>query len=105
MIVIEGRLDVDVIDSRSLANYMDHRKYTVRALADEVERELRKDKKAKRKTCSKSTIGHLRSGLRKAAAPEVAAAIEVVLGAPSGSLFRASISNVSREVGRRRTAA
>ena len=89
---------MDVIDSRALANYMDYREYSVRSLAEAVELQLRKNKKADRKTCSKSTIGHLRSGSRKSAAPEVAAAIEKVLGAPNGSLFRASISNVARAV-------
>ena len=86
MIRIEGRFEVKLISAQALAQYMKHRGFTVRSLAEVV-------------GTSRATIGHLRSGKRNTCAPDLAKRIERVLDAPAGSLFVASISRVAREVG------
>lgn len=91
MIVIEGRFGVKLISADALAQYMRHRDFTVRTLADEVTR-IRKCR------VSPATIGHLRSGKRNTCHPDTAKAIEKALGAPRGSLFVADVSHVAREV-------
>lgn len=88
MIVIDGRFDVKLISSRAFAEYMKHRGFTVRTLADRV-------------GCSRSLIGHLRSGERDTCKPATARGIEKALDAPAGSLFIPKVSRVSREVGRK----
>ena len=98
MLVTERRFDVQVIDAQSLAAYMEQREYTVRTLADAVERELRRRRVANPRV-SHSVIGHLRnpnSG-RRYCRPEVAKAIEKILNAPPGSLFVERLSSVQRE--------
>lgn len=103
MIVTVRRLDMKLKDEQFLQVLMTHRGYTVRSLADAVERQLRKkDRKAR---VSHSTIGHLRSGERKTAKPAVAAAIEDILNEPRGSLFSAEVSIVQRETSRKKVAA
>lgn len=98
MVTTEPRIDSKCIDASRLALYMTHSNQTVRGLADEVERRLRKtNKKAK---CSHSTIGHLRSGERSVCSTAVALAIEDILGAPRGTLFVDRVSIVSVERGR-----
>lgn len=92
MIRIEGRFEVRLISSTAFAQYMKHRGFTVRTLADHV-------------GCSHSTIGHLRSGARKTCNPEIAKKIERLLDAPAGSLFVPRVSHVAREVMRERASA
>lgn len=87
MIVIEGRFEVKLISSVALAQFMKHRGHTVRSLAAAV-------------GCSRSLIGHLRSGERDTCHPDTAKKIERALDAPVGSLFVANVSHVAREVGR-----
>lgn len=89
MIVQGGRFEVRVISSQAFAQYMKHRGFTVRSLAQA----LGDDR-------YRSTIGHLRSGKRPTCDPALAKRIEKVLDAPLGSLFIPSVSHVSREVGR-----
>lgn len=85
MIRIEGRFEVKLISAGALAQYMTHRGYTVRTLAERV-------------NCSHSVIGHLRSGARRTCHPDTAKKIERALDAPTGSLFIANVSHVAREV-------
>lgn len=85
MIRIEGRFEVKLISAPAFAQYMKHRGFTVRSLAEVT-------------GASRSTIGHLRSGKRNTCAPDLARRIERVLDAPTGSLFVPSISRVAREV-------
>lgn len=103
MITIERRLDVKLTSSIMLAEYMRLRGFTVRTLADAVERELQKRKytaKDGQKTCKHATIGHLRSGERDNASTNVAIAISEVLDAPLSSLFSAKVSTVHRDTRR-----
>ena len=87
MIRIEGRFEVRVISHLAFAQYMKHRGYTVRTLADAVGGpQLR------------STIGHLRSGKRSTCDPDLARRIERALDAPRDSLFVPLVSRVAREV-------
>ena len=95
---MEVRLDVKVISAAALAQYMEHKGWTVRTLAVAVERELLKKNKGAR--FGFRSLGHLRSGKRDNCPPEVGAAIERVLGAPPGSLFSDRLSPVQREKGR-----
>lgn len=92
MIRLEGRFDVKLISAHAFAEYMRHRGFTVRSLAARV-------------GCSRSLIGHLRSGERDTCQPATARKIEKALDAPAGSLFVGKVSYVSREVGPQRTAA
>lgn len=85
MIVIERRVDVQLISSDALRTYMQFRALTVRKLA-------------KAAGCSPATVGHLRSGARKTCQPQTARAIAEALGAPVEALFVARLSNISREV-------
>lgn len=85
MIRIEGRFEVRLISSAAFAQYMKHRGFTVRTLAEQV-------------GCSHSVIGHLRSGARKTCNPVTAKKIERLLDAPAGSLFVPHVSHVAREV-------
>ncbi|UQB71276.1 hypothetical protein KI427_16800 [Rhodococcus ruber] len=95
---IEGRFWVRLISSDAFAQYMEHRGFKVRSLAAAVEAELRKSgRKGKDATCSPSTIGHLRSGIRNSCRPHRARAIEKVLGAPPGSLFLPQVLHVVRD--------
>ena len=72
-------------DAAMLRQYMEFKDLTIRQLAN-------------RAGVSRSTIGHLVSGERSNAKPQTARAIEEALGAPSGLLFEARASKVSREV-------
>lgn len=101
MIIKEVRHDMQVISHAALGSYMKHRGYTVRTLADAVDREVRK--KHPEITVTRSTIGHLRnprSG-RRNVKPAVGRAIEKILGAPPNSLFMDTLSSVERETYRR----
>ncbi len=89
MIVVESRLDVRLISSTVLADYMKFRNLSVRDLAA-----------AMNKPSARSTIGHLLSGKRATCAPDTARRIEKALNAPPGSLFVAKVSSVQREIGR-----
>lgn len=96
---IQGRLWVKLISSEAFAQYMKFRGYTVRTLADAVDRENRKQGHT---TSSRAIIGHLRSGKRDTCQPWTAISVEKCLEAPNGSLFVPRLSYVSRS---RRTAA
>lgn len=101
MIIKEVRHDMQVISPAALGSYMKHRGYTVRTLADAVDREVRR--KHPKLSATRSTIGHLRnpkSG-RRNVRPEVGIAIERVLEAPPGSLFVDRLSSVERETYRK----
>jgi hypothetical protein len=87
VIRIEGRFEVRVISHAAFANYMKHRGFTVRTLADRVGG-------AKHR----SAIGHLRSGKRSYCDPALARRIEDALDAPRDSLFVPAVSRVAREV-------
>ncbi|MEU3847153.1 hypothetical protein AB0E44_09170 [Micrococcus terreus] len=89
-----------------LATLMDHKGYTVRSLADQVDVDLRKTHAKRSRAdstapneCSKSTIGNLRSGYRKRVHPDTAAAIAHRLGLPVDALFTPKVSTVYRERG------
>lgn len=85
MIISSGRFWVRLISSEALAQYMEHRDLSVRALAHKA-------------GISPALVGHLRSGKRNTCLPANAKVIERCLGAPPGSLFVPQISRVSREV-------
>lgn len=92
------RYEVVLIDARNLRRSMTYKRHTLRSLANEVSRELRKSRDPEAvKAVSKSTIGHLTGGVQKVARPEVAAAIEEVLDVAPGTLFTQRVSTVSRE--------
>ncbi len=91
----ERRTDVYLKDPNILQVFMELHHYSVRNLADAVERELRK--KDKRATCSPASIGHLRSGKRSYVSTDRAFAISKILTAPESTLFTAKVSNVARE--------
>lgn len=80
----EGRFEVRLISSDALAQYMRFRGFTVRSLAQRV-------------GCSRSTIGHLRTGERRVCKPDLARAIERALDAPAGSLFVPRLLRVARK--------
>jgi len=86
VVVQEVRFDVRLISSAALAQYMQHRGFTVRSLADRL-------------GVKHARIGHLRSGHRKTCDPALARKIEKALDAPPGSLFVAEVSTVYRERG------
>jgi hypothetical protein len=94
VVVVERKFWVKLIDRGTLLRYMDFRGFTVRSLAEAVDREVKKhDKKT---VSTKSAIGHLRSGERSTVQPWTARAIEKCLECPPGSLFVAEVSHVSR---------
>lgn len=90
---VHGRLWVKLISSAALAQYMSFRGFSVRTLAEAVDRE---NAKKGRETSSRAVIGHLRSGGRNTCQPWTASAIEKCLDAPAGSLFVPHLSHVSR---------
>lgn len=100
MIVTERRLDLKVISSRALGEYMVHRGYSVRALAAAVEREVQRTNPEV--TVKHALIGHLRNPRsdRRSVKPVVGRAIEKVLDAPRGSLFIEELSSVQRDTRR-----
>jgi DNA-binding Xre family transcriptional regulator len=85
--IISGRFWVRLISADALAQYMEHRDFTVRKLAAKV-------------GVSSALVGHLRSGRRNTCKPETAKAIEKALSAPPGSLFVPQVTPVAR-AGRR----
>jgi hypothetical protein len=101
-----GEFRLKLISHEALARYMKYRDFTVRSLAEAVQKELVRKKADPRITCSRAKIGHLRSGYSDVCDyDEVAMAIEEVLGAPRGSLFVPSVSRVSQVVSRTRVPA
>lgn len=96
MIVIEGRVDMQLNSSAILGQLMDHNGYSVRGLSGAVDKQLRKKRKQVR--CGRGTIGNLRSGYRNTCKPEVAEAICEILNIPLSALFTTTVSNVQREV-------
>lgn len=73
-----------VRDAGVLAQYMAYRGFSVRGLAMKVR-------------VSHATIGHLRSGHRKAVKPELARAIAKALDAPEDLLFLPELSRITRD--------
>lgn len=92
--VTEGKFWVKLIDEKTLVRYMQFRGFTVRSLAEAVDRQVKKTEK--KSISSRAAIGHLRSGKRSTVQPWTARAIEVCLECPPGSLFVAEVSHVSR---------
>lgn len=80
---------------RALRDAMSFRRYTLRSLAAAVTRDL---ERKKQRGVSYQSLGHLLTGYQKTTRPEVARAIEEILDVPTGSLFEARVSNLSREV-------
>lgn len=97
MMVIERRFDVNLISAQVLSQYMEHRGFSLKRLADAV--------------CilgvptSKATIGHLVSGHTKATLPARARAICKVLDVPVNVLFSPKVSIVKRASARTATTA
>lgn len=86
MIRTEWRLDMRLKDRTMLRQYMEFKHMNVRQLA-------------KASGVSRATVGHLHSGARQGGcSPKTARLIEEALGCPSGLLFEARASKVSREV-------
>lgn len=95
--VTEGKFWVKLIDRGTLVRYMDFRGFTVRTLAEAVDREVKKHDRMT--ISSRAAIGHLRSdgkASRSTVQPWTARAIEKCLECPPGSLFVAEVSRVSR---------
>lgn len=78
------------------AQLMEHNGFTVRSLAEEATRELRKSRS--REVVKRGTVGNLRSGYRNTCKPEVAKALAKCLNVPVEALFSGKVSNVRREV-------
>ena len=95
MIMIERRLDMDLVDHKLMAQLMKINGYSVRSLKDDVNTELRKRKLGY--TIEHATIGHLRSGFRSYCRPETAEIVSELLKIPTTTLFRAKVSSVQRE--------
>lgn len=90
MRVIEGRLDVKLISPQVLRQYMEHRGYSLKGLADAVT--------LRGVPTSKATIGHLTNDHVKVTKPERARAIAEVLDVPVRVLFVEEVSHVQRDV-------
>ena len=90
MRVIERRLDVKLISPTVLRDYMEHRRLSLKGLADAVT--------AKGIKTSKSTIGHLTTGHVRNTSRKRALAIAEVLDVPSRVLFTEEVSIVQRDV-------
>jgi len=84
VLTYEKRFDVRLSSRTLLIRYMDHRGLSVRDLAALTH-------------CSRSVIGHLRSGKRASCESKTAKAVERVLDVPAGTLFDARVSPVLRE--------
>lgn len=104
MVCTEGRLEVKLNSHDLFATLMQHNGYTVRSLAEAVEKDLRKTYKRRLRNdptapaeCSKSTIGNLRSGYRNSVHPDTAAAIADRLEMPMEALFSRRVSTVYRD--------
>ncbi len=74
--------------------------FSVRGLADEVSRELRKDRRKTPMTISRSTISNLETGAATRVHHRRASAIERVLKLPPGHLFRVEAFNVHTNTAR-----
>lgn len=90
MRVIERRLDVKLISPQVLRQYMEHRGYSLKGLADAVT--------LRGKKTSKATIGHLASGHVKTTHRKRALLIAEVLDVPYNVLFVEEVSIVQRDV-------
>lgn len=77
-----------------LAALIEFSGYTKRGFADEVTRELRKDRKRPIIGCSHTVISNLTTGKTKRINPRRAAAIERVLKQPPGQLFGIELFHV-----------
>ena len=96
MIKEATRLDVKLTNHELLAQLMTLNGYSVRSLTDAVNLHLVRQRSTVRVT--RSVIGHLRSGHRKACKPEVAEAVAGLFKLPTPALFSSHVSKVQREV-------
>lgn len=96
MVVIEGRFDVKLHSDALFAQLMEHNGFTVRSLAEEATRQLRKSRS--KEIVKRGTVGNLRSGYRNTCKPEVARVLAKCLGVPVEALFSGRVSKVQREV-------
>ena len=71
-----------------LALYMRHKGLNCQTLADAVVDAQRGTPRSKVVPCSRPLISHLRSGKRSSTDPDRAKLIELVLGVPTGELFK-----------------
>jgi|SRR5690625_1966834 len=90
MRVIEGRLDVKLISPQVLRQYMEHRGYSLKGLADAVT--------LRGVPTSKATIGHLTTGHTRVTKGKRARKIAEVLDVPVRVLFAEEVSSVQRDV-------
>ena len=108
MIATEISETVKLKDSETLAALMERHGYSVRSLAEEASRELRKKRIRNRsgnyKSIGHGTVGNLRSGYRNTCDPDAAKVIAELLDQPFRVLFTVKLSNVKREVGRKQAA-
>lgn len=96
--------EVRVKDADLLATMIEDREYSLRALSEEVRRELRKKRKPTIGT-SKSTLGNLTTGEQATVREDVAKAIAAVLRVKKWqALFADDVYTVAREAGPRRAA-
>lgn len=84
---LEGRFWVKLISREALAQYMDHRDMSIRAVA-------------KKAGIGHAIVGHLLTGYRDTCSESTAKAIEAALDAPFGSLFVVKMSHVLHDNGR-----
>lgn len=90
------RLDIKLSDADLFAQIMKANGYTVRTLAESVERVLIRKRSTAR--ISKSTIGNLRSGARNSVNHDVAIAIAELFKLPATALFTPKLETVTRDV-------
>lgn len=83
-------IDTYLTSAEDLQSCMSRSGFSIRHLADAVERSLRRDhrKGDPEPTCSSGTIGHLHSGARRTCRLDRARAIETILGVEPQTLFR-----------------
>ena len=103
---VDGRFWVKLISSQVLVQYMTYRNESVRSLAAQVDNLTAKQSASSGVpgTSSRAIIGLLRTGKRKTCRPATAAAIEVCLNAPLGSLFVPQVSHVAGNAATRKVA-
>lgn len=106
MVISAVREEARIQSNELLKSYMRRGKWSVRTLAAEVDFRLRRTHKKRLgssdtapQSCSRSTIGNLRSGYRKSVHPDTAQTICEIFDIPVDGLFLITNSKVQREVG------
>lgn len=86
-------MDTLLVSPIALIAYMDDMRHSIRTLAEAVRVELSRHSAPGEKPqgCSPATIGRLRAGTTRLCPRDRARAIETVLHAPPGSLFRLKV--------------